>query len=305
MGAVRSRFGILALFALCANAAVSVWDWFDRAHRLDPYFGTDKNSAVGHLVRGVFDQGPIVLFAVAVVFGLLYSLEPWTRNRFGGTQNAVAADVAARNNPDEVNDLKQEITAKIDEVYRVNRALEETRAERDALRAHVQDLTRQVEAVQSDWKATLRDVDTRMVTRDIANALAQERDDYRKLLDRLTPLVNLYHWAAAITTRLQSFRDNMEEVEVTGDHEEEARQIARIAAKNRVMFASDFRPDLVRLATDAKQQYGLVYPGLTDDVLARDVGGQQCVDPALQGLHDMTNKIRNMLADEALQINAK
>jgi len=61
---------------------VDTWDWQERLHGLDPYFGTDKNTPIGHLVHAVFDVSPVVLFGVAVVFGLLWSIEPWIADVF-------------------------------------------------------------------------------------------------------------------------------------------------------------------------------------------------------------------------------
>jgi hypothetical protein len=236
----------------------------------------------------------VVAILVTTIVGAVAWPATYRKPKVNGSLNAA----------DEVSDLKQKIIGLRDDVYQANDARDEMRAERDICKKELQEMTAQRDHVEGQWKTLLRNMDATMVSRSIADQLAEEGNALQRRLDGITPLVNFYRDVFALTKRLQSFRDNMEEVQV-GDRDQELRDIARIAEENATAYASDFRPDLVRLATYAKQRFGLVYPGLTDESLVRDVRGQQSLDESLQSLRDMTGKIRDMLLNEALEINPK
>jgi hypothetical protein len=114
----------------------------------------------------------------------------------------------------------------------------------------------------------------------------------------------MYRNISALTVRLQAFQDGMENIVVTGNHREELDQIARVNKENSTTFARDFRPDLVRLAADLRQHYGLVHLNLTDQFLSYDVYAAPNVDPYLLGLRDMIDKVRDMIVNKALEIDA-
>ncbi len=265
--------------------------------------GLSAAQSSGHDITALgrlFISEPTQLWIMALAAIVLTTWVIWPRGRKPVSANGSVPPLQS----DETNELKAKVTRLTDEAYQANAARYEMRVERDGLTQAVQVVASQRDHAQAELRDLHRSIAETMVPRTTAQTLAQERDAYRERLGRLTPLVNLLRSVAALTTRLQSFKDDMEEVQV-GDRDQELRDIDRIAEENATAFARDFRPDLVRLATDAKQRFGLVYPGLTDEALARDVRGQSSLDEGLQGLRDMKDKIRDMLLNEALEIDDK
>jgi hypothetical protein len=288
-----SRPAIVALVVGASGVLVHAWDWIDRSNALDVWLKANGSSPLGQFMSEMLGFTWVVVFV-----GLLFWYHD-SRSPHSPVQNKSTLIEGG-----DLNELKRTIDAQRDEVYQANAARYEMRVERAGLTQAVQVVASQRDHVQAELRDLHRSIAETMVPRTTAQTLAQERDAYRERLGRLTPLVTLHRYVAALTTRLQSFRDDMEEVQV-GDRDQELHDIARIAEENATAFARAFRPDLVRLAADVKQRFGLVYPGLTDEALARDVRGQSSLDQGLQGLRDMKDKIRDMLLDEALEIDDK
>lgn len=289
-----SRPTIFALVVGVLSYGGRVWDALDHSHALETWLKHGSLGVFGELVSQLIANGWLFVF-----LGLIL----WWHDSVSGARGGVKQTPAGHE--DEVNKLKRTITTQIDEVYQANSARDEARAERDACKNELQNVAAQRDHVQGELRDLLRNIDDTTVSKITAQALVRERDAYRDQLRGLTPLVILHRTVAALAARLQSFRDNMEEVKITGNLDWESSEIARISDENAAAFSRDFRPDLVRLSTSAKQRYGLVHASLTDDALTREVYGSLGVDPYLQGLRELMDRIRDMIADEALEIDAK
>ncbi len=142
MDVTQTRTGRVVLGVLIFNMVVGVWDWIARINGLDPYFGTQQDTALGHVVRFVFS--PLVLFGIVVIFGLVWCLEPWFRK-----SPPVSARIVSATESDLQHTLRttqEELKRAIGERDNLQLELAASKAEGKAPR---KDLTRALEPANS------------------------------------------------------------------------------------------------------------------------------------------------------------
>jgi hypothetical protein len=96
----------------------------------------------------------------------------------------VDAPTAVPENTDQTNELKAAVVELNEKVYQASLALNSMRDERDELKAVVQELTRQRDQLQSEWKAVHREL-AEAPSRAAMEKLVQERDDARREVTEL------------------------------------------------------------------------------------------------------------------------
>ncbi len=214
-----------------------------------------KESAAGLLVLGLGEavklllqhlgvgasflassSAPIWLIAIGIIGGLAWVLWPPRH------APQPIPDASAPRNTDEVTDLKRKVTEQTEAVYQANVARDEMRAERDACKKNLQEMTAQRDHVEGQWKTLLREMDVTMAPRNIADQLADERNALQRRLDGITPLVNLYRSVVSITARLQAYRNDMEDIPPTGNVRDDIAQLTRVAEKTQRPSLAIFGP---------------------------------------------------------------
>ena len=135
MSVTRERLGRGGLVSLILTAGIGVWDWWVRTSGLDPYFGTQKDTFVGHALALLFNS-PAVLLVSAALFYAAWCIEPAIRGRFGRPAESVAATnaSAAPVPQDPLGKSNQELAGLRDRIEALSRERNTALQERDDAR---------------------------------------------------------------------------------------------------------------------------------------------------------------------------
>jgi hypothetical protein len=191
--------GVLSVIALAAWADASptshLWDktWFLAAAMV---FGLMAVVGLfGFIAHWGLRAIPVVALALTAAVLLLhtpawvpvavFSVAFLATAYFVSPDRNVPDTVTSLQNADEVNDLKEKIDGLREGIYQANGARDEMRAERDACKKELQEMTGQRDYVEAQWKAHLRDVDATTVPKNIAASLAEERNALRQQVQAL------------------------------------------------------------------------------------------------------------------------
>jgi hypothetical protein len=162
---------IISAFTL-STAAVA--EWYQGVLKADQHAGVH----LGPLGSAIASVSPLIVILIFGIVGFLIAIGAllFVQSRM---RLRAAAQEATPTTPAEPNNLKQTIADMYDKVYEANRARDEARAERDELKNVVQEITRQRDQIQSEWKAIHREL-AEAPTKAAIQGVIYERDALRQ-----------------------------------------------------------------------------------------------------------------------------
>jgi hypothetical protein len=132
--------------------------------------------------------------------------------------------------------------------------------------------------------------------------LAELKETNAKL-DHISPLVQLYKRAVELEERLIEFRGELQEQEKKIDINDPVSEWIENTPVTQARFNNDFRPKLVKLALDLKQNYGWVIPDLIDEKLTVEIYGSLGLRHFIAGVAEVKEKTGVALLAAASQLD--
>jgi hypothetical protein len=127
------------------------------------------------------------------------------------------------------------------------------------------------------------------------DAAIREREVLRGRFGQIAPLIKTRQALLQIIRLNETFLTIMDEQEAKIKWEDTTHEFMTVVENNKDVFASDYRPQLVKLTTQIKHDFGIVSAALTDVALAHDVYGTGGLKPLLDGMRELANRLRDAI----------